>query len=65
MACLLTQPGNVVMGQADGRQRVSDHQAYLAAVDRGSPGGQMRRVPSMATGRTGTWLVTAMTRRRL
>ena len=35
IACLLTQPGNVVMGQAADRQGAPDNDTYLAAVDRG------------------------------
>ena len=64
IACLLTQPGNVVMGQAADRQGAPDNDTYLAAVDRGPdrfpPRWPDRQVPWTATGTTGTWLATAM-----
>jgi hypothetical protein len=35
--CLLTQPGNVVVGQAAGQQGASDNDVHLAAVDCAAP----------------------------
>lgn len=55
-------PGHVALSQADGGQRASDSHEYLAMMDCGRPGGQIRSVPWMAAGRTGTWLATAMTK---